>query len=171
MFDSDYRLHGKHATYAKFLKDDAKIFNYIIDVYMNGAIYGLLYNKKVERDRDSKDNVNILASQFIERQSACEFIYRLVMLLDDSTSLTTDERIDRAFRDDSVENNDEKMKANMELFNSYVRGGIEQLYEDFITGCTTEDDYLSRINEIVSDLKDSFETEDVSLEIEKLLNF
>lgn len=170
MFESDYRLHGKHATYAKFLKDDAKIFNYIIDVYMNGAIYGVLYNKKAGRDRDSKDNVNILASQFIERQSACEFIYRLVMLLDESTILSTDDRIDRAFRDDTIEDNEEKMKANMELFNAYVRGGIEQLYEDFIIGCTTEDDYLSRINEIISDLKDSFKSEDISLDIEKLLN-
>ena len=40
MFENDYALFGKHATYVKFLKDEAKVFNRYIDVYMNGAIMG-----------------------------------------------------------------------------------------------------------------------------------
>ena len=37
----------------------------------------------------------------------------------------------------------------MKLFNTYVRGGIEWLYEQFTTGATTRDEYITKIHEIV----------------------
>ena len=33
----------------------------------------------------------------------------------------------------------------MKLFNSYVRGGIEWLYEQFTSGATTRDEYIAKI--------------------------
>ena len=172
MFEKDYRLYGKHATYAKFMKDDAGIFNYIIDVYMNGAIWGLMNNRTAPRDRDSKDDVNILASQFSERRDKCMFLYRLVMLLDETTDLTPQERIDRAFRDDAEEESpekEEKLKANLEVFHSYVRGGIEKLYEDFIADCTTKDDYMNRVHEMVTNFSDTLPGVDLDSKLSKLL--
>ena len=66
MFDSDYSLTGKHATYLKFLavknsQDDddaesvnsAKLFARYIDVYMNAVVFGLLYNRTAKRDTES----------------------------------------------------------------------------------------------------------------------
>lgn len=58
MFENDYTINGKHATYLKFLakknaRDDqspdnptaARLFERYIDVYMNAAVFGLLYNR------------------------------------------------------------------------------------------------------------------------------
>ena len=39
--------------------------------------------------------------------------------------------MNRAFRDDAEEGNREKLKANMALFNTYVCGGLEFLYNKF----------------------------------------
>ena len=63
MFENDYTINGKHATYLKFLakknaRDDqspdnptaARLFERYIDVYMNAAVFGLLYNRTAKRD-------------------------------------------------------------------------------------------------------------------------
>jgi hypothetical protein len=76
------------------------------------------------------------------------------MLLDTSTSLTADQRVDRAFRDDT---NEEAMKQNMLLFNSYVLGGMEILYEKFSTNCTTSDDYINALFLYITDFKNEID--------------
>ena len=55
MFEKDYTIHGIHATYIKYLVNDAKIFNRYIDVYMNAAVWGLLYDRTASADNKSKD--------------------------------------------------------------------------------------------------------------------
>ena len=46
MFEGDYTIYGKHATYIKYLVNDAKAFKRYIDVYMTGAMLGILYDKR-----------------------------------------------------------------------------------------------------------------------------
>ena len=46
LFETDVTLTGKHATYLKYLVNDAKIYDDYIDVYMNAAVLGFLYSKK-----------------------------------------------------------------------------------------------------------------------------
>lgn len=157
MFDRDYQLKGKHATYAKQLarhyRDNAdafKPFKRQIDVYMIGAIMGFLHGRPVPEDNTTKDDVSMLASVFIGENDKCIFIYRMLMLLDETTGLTLEQRADRAFREDT----DEQAKVkNMNLFNSYVRGGIEFLYERFSEDCVTQDDYINKVYEIVDRFK------------------
>lgn len=150
MFEQDYTLRGKHATYAKYLKDTANLFQRILDVYMLGAVVGYLHDRKAEKDISSNDSVSMLASVFIGEKDKCEFIYRLVMLMDISTGLSPEQRVDRAFRDDT---NEEAVKNNLALFNSYVLGGIEVLYEKLVDNSTTRDDYLEGIYKFVNDFK------------------
>ena len=172
MFEKNYRLLGKHATYAKFLKEDADIFNTIIGAYINGAIFGLIYNRTAPVDKESTDTANIMSEQFIEHQEDCKFVYRLVMLLAEDSNISPERRVDRAFRDDAEtdrEDYEERMKANMDLFHSYVRGGIEQLYEDFTTGCTSSSDYVSRIHEQINAFKETLSDVDPEEKLAKLL--
>lgn len=163
MFDNDIRVVGKHATYIKFLskktaelKKDfagAEIFRRYIDVYMAGAIIGLVKNRKAEVDNTPNgDTAMILAAAVVSEQAQLKFLYRLIMLLD-NPSLSADDRVDLAFRYDAEP---EKVKENMAVFNSYVRGGIEWLYEKFTDGATTKDDYLAKIREIVSEFKEDY---------------
>ena len=59
MFENDLTLTGKHATYVKYLVNDAKLYKRYIDVYMNGAVFGLLHNRTAPIDKDSTDRARI----------------------------------------------------------------------------------------------------------------
>ncbi len=150
MFSRDYEFWGKHAQYTKYLCNDLHIFERYIDVYMSGALMGLIYGRTAKRDISNKDRAAILTDTFVKEKLNCQFTYRLVMLLDESMGLTKSQRIDRAFRDDT---NEEAMKNNMNLFNSYVLGGVEVLFEKITSNCTTEEEHIDRVNEVVNYFK------------------
>ncbi|MED4018544.1 hypothetical protein [Sutcliffiella cohnii] len=157
MFENDTTINGKHATFTKFLVNEAKVFKRYIDVYMNGAILGFLYGRKSEKDNQSSDRARIYADAFANERMRCDFIYRLIMLLDETPGKTVEDRINRAFRDDSKGEENESHQSNMNLFNSYVLGGIEVLYEKFTEDCTTKEDYINRIYEVVSSFREELE--------------
>lgn len=182
MFENDYTITGKHATYLKFLakknsSDDestdnplsAKLFERYIDVYMNAAVFGLLYNRTAERDTNSKDRARIYADAFSNERENCIFLYRMVMLLDKSTEHNPEERVDMAFRYDTQPDKAEEFKQNMELFHDYVRGGIEVMYEQFTDSCQTQDDYLNRTYEVMTTFKKEIEGISYADELSKLL--
>ena len=79
------------------------------------------------------------------------------MLADNSTGLSGDDKIDRAFKQDEQP---EKLIENLELFHQYMRGGLEWLYEQFTDGATTKEDYLEKVYEIVSLYKEDFSIDD-----------
>ena len=129
MFENDYTINGKHATYLKFLakknaRDDtdpdnpaaARLFERYIDVYMNAAVWGLLYSRTAKRDTASDDRARVYADAFANERDNCVFLYRMVMLLDKTTELTPEERVDRAFRYDTQPEKAEELKKNTELF-------------------------------------------------------
>lgn len=169
MFDGDYTITGKHATYLKYLaaknaRDDedgatssAKIFERYIDVYMNAAIWGLLYSRTAPKDNTSDSRARIYADAFSKERDNCVFLYRMVMLLDKTSEIDSTERVNRTFRYDSDKEKEAEFQNNLELFNSYVRGGIEQMYEEFTSGCSTRDDYLNKVYEIMTDFKNEIE--------------
>lgn len=181
MFENDYTITGKHATYLKFLavknaKDDqdsatssARLFERYIDVYMNAAVWGLLYSRTAKRDTASDDRARVYADAFANERDNCVFLYRMVMLLDKSVELTPEERVDRAFRYDTQPEKADAFKENMELFNDYVRGGIELMYEQFTDGCTTRDDYLNKTYEILTTFKNEIEGISYEDELSKLI--
>ena len=182
MFESDVTLTGKHASFLKFLavknsqdSDDeetvnsAKLFERYIDVYMNAAVWGLLYSRTAGRDTSTKSRARIYAAQFNTERENCVFLYRMVMLLDKATELTPKNRVDRAFRYDSQQEKAGEFRKNMELFHDYVRGGIEAMYEQFTDGCQIQDDYLSKTYEVMTTFKKELEGISYSEELAKLI--
>ena len=182
MFENDYTINGKHATYLKFLakknsRDDqspdnpaaASLYDRYIDVYMNAAVFGLLYSRTAKRDTESDDRARIYADAFANERDNCIFLYRMVMLLDKTTELTPENRVDRAFRYDSQPEKAEAFKQNMELFHDYVRGGIEVMYEQFTDGCQTRDDYLGKTYEVMTMFKKELEGISFEDELKKLI--
>lgn len=169
MFERDITLTGKHATYVKYFRDDAKLYARYVDVYMNGAIFGLLHNRRAEKDSGDA-TANILADALQRERNKCVLLYRLVMLLDETSNLDVQERINRAFRDDADDAAPGKLVGNMELFNSYVRGGIEEMYEQFIDGHgVTADEYLDRAMDVMETFKDELDDVDFSDKLESLM--
>ncbi len=175
MFDATYNFKGKHATYVKFLSKTAErlhkgmrttaVFNHYVDVYLVAPLIGVAYNRKAEEDNLINDKATIFADAIIQRQENLITAYRLVMLYDDSTNLTDDEKIDRAFKQDS---DSDKLSDNMELFHSYMRGGVEWLYEQFSGDANTKEDYLRNIKEVVENYYNDFK---LSLPLDSLPTF
>lgn len=157
MFENDVTIVGKHATYIKYLVTDAGIFKRYIDVYMNGALLGFLHGRKPSKDLESNDRARVYADAFATERLRCDFIYRLIMLLEETPEYSIDDRVDRAFRDDASGDESGKNEKNMELFNSYVLGGVEVLYEKFADNSTTKEDYINNIYEVVKSFKDEID--------------
>lgn len=168
MFENDYTLNGKHATYLKYLVNDAKIFTRYIDVYMTAVVWGMLYGRTSMKD-SSSDRARIYADAFANERENCVFLYRLTMLLDNTVTLLPDERIDRAFRDDAHTETPDKLSNNLDVFHSYVLGGIEVLHERYTEGCTTLDDYLTRIFELMTAFKSDIEGSTYEDELARLM--
>lgn len=172
MFENDYTINGIHATHLKYLVNDAKVFSRYIDVYMNAAIIGFLHGRSEKKDNSSQDRARIYADAFATERLNCDFIYRLIMLLDGTTELSTQQRLDRAFRDDSQKETEHAKSVhaqNMDLFNSYVLGGIEELYEQFTNGATSRDDYINRIYDITVKFKEEMEGIDYESKLKELV--
>lgn len=181
LFENDYTINGEHATRLKFLakknaRDDnepddpqaAKIFERYIDVYMNAAIWGIRHRRRAAT-RPSKDTASIRADTFNRERENCIFLYRLVMLLDNSENLPSTERVDRAFRYDTLPDKADELKKNLELFHDYVRGGIDLMYEQFTDGCQTREDYLEKTFNVMTEFKAELDGIDYSAEIDKLM--
>lgn len=178
MFDKDMQIRGKYATYWKALTQlpgnavetskNFKIFENYIYVYMVAPIIGLLNGRKGQYDPadESKDTAGMLAEIQIKNASKLKYIYRLISLVDDSEGLSDEEKINRAFRED---NNEESVKKGMDLYMAYFFGGLEVLYETFVLGCITEDDYIRKMFDFVSEFKDEQSIDDLTVDIETLL--
>lgn len=178
MFDRDVQIRGKHATYLKALTrtpgntrkegSDFKIFENYIHVYMVAPIIGLVYGRRgaVDPDDHSKDTAGMLAEILIKNQSKLKYIYRLIVLLDETEGLTKEEKIDRAFRE-----NEEAVKAGMALFRSYFLGGLELLYENFVERCVTEKDYIDRMYGFVEEFRREQKMDANPLDINELLKY
>lgn len=161
MFTDDITLHGKHAQYVKELASaDLKLFNRNLDVFMNAAIVGLIYNVREEREKDSqyKDvQTNILAAAINKERANLDYIYRLIMILDDSTNLALEDKINRAFRDDSNSDVSDRHEKNLELFKSYALGGITILYDKIIGNGITLEDFMKNAFEFMKSRSEKIE--------------
>ena len=179
MFDKDMQIHGKYATYWKALSqlpgnandtstNTFKVFENYIYVYMVAPIIGLLHGKKSQYDPNdsSKDTAGMLAEIQIKNAAKLKYIYRLIILMDDSQGLTNEEKINWAFREDD---NKDSVKRGMDLYTEYVFGGLEILYDIFVKTCITDDDYVRKMFDMVSEFKEEQSIDDLAVDIEVLL--
>ena len=169
LFENDVTITGKHATHLKFLVNDAKLYDDYIDVYMNAAVFGYMYSRTEARDNESTDRARIYADAFSNHRNECIFLFRIITLLDDE-DITAEERLDRAFRYDANPEKEEDLQKCIDVFNSYVRGGIEYMYSLFTTGCTSKDDYIRATFEAMRNYKERIEGESYEEKIKRLLN-
>ena len=149
MFEGDYTIYGKHATYIKYLVNDAKAFKRYIDVYMVGAALGALYERQAEQS-DSTDRARIYADTFNTEHVKCNELFRAVILADTTKSWTLEERVNICFRyrykmDENAippvtQEEVDIMREALMLFNAYVLGGIEILYDNFSSSATVSID-------------------------------
>ena len=166
MFEKDIIITGTHASYIKEMKEVAGLFARNLDIYMLAPIMGFLNNRKGQKNNEGGEKSTIQAQQLSNVKEDCELIYRLIILLD-GVDIDKDERLNRAFRYDSDVEKKKEFDNAMEIYNEYVLGGIEYMYETFVAGCVEVDDYTTKIFEAASDFQDEINELDYSEEVKK----
>lgn len=159
MFDKEVRVTGKHAHYMVMLANNfgetnAKLFNRNIDVYVQAPIVGFLYKRKSAKDTETKDSsgkvydAHILKDQMINAKDNLTFNMQLILLLDTDYEKSEEGRINRAFR------NFGKDDMDFELFESYLLGGIEVLYDHLIANASKADDFITNLADFTDSIND-----------------
>lgn len=161
MFNKEYSFKGTHAQKvivltAKFNEKTA-IFKTNIDVFINAAVVGYLYKKKSspnnEKNTDGKSvTTKIFIDAFNSHQTDLYFAYRLVILSDKTNESKFEERLNKAFRYFYEDNS----ASDFELFEQYVLGGIDILYEKLIIGAKTHSDYVLKLYEFINELHERY---------------
>lgn len=159
MFDKQYRFFGRHAERVDALTSvfdeygKAKLFDRNVDVYVNAPLIGFLFGRKAERDTSPGANektTNIMGDRVIYSSDKLKYNYRMIMMLDSNSEPDAQKRLDKAFRTAGSDS------ADMELFDCYVRGGVDVLYEKLVEGAKTPDDYVERLFEFIDEFHDRF---------------
>ena len=162
MFDKQYRFKGRHAVRVDKLTSvfeptsKAKIFDRNIDIYTNAPLVGFLYRRLAEADDERNPetgqiyNENVMGDRVIQSKEELLFNFRLIMLLDLDYESEAEKRINKAFRHMGDDPADE------ERFDSYVRGGIDVLYEKLIEGANSPNDYINNLYEFLDEFQERF---------------
>jgi len=156
LFRGDYSFRGIHAEKvneltAEFDEHKNKLFNRNLDVYLLAPLVGFLYGRKAELDSTGK-TTNILYDAMSREVSTLWFNYRLIILLDKENEPDIEKRIDKAFRQYSTEQatNDEN------LYEAYVRGGVEILHEKLCSNVSSSDSYLVNLYEFIEEFEKKY---------------
>ena len=81
MFEGDYTINGIHATYIKYLVSEVKAFDRYIDVYMAGAVLGVLHDKRAKQGGGT-DRARIYSDAFHTEHVKCNELFKVVILRD-----------------------------------------------------------------------------------------
>lgn len=156
---------GKHRDYVDQLWKQGKIqesyFRRLVDLYAIAAIVGLKAKRRSPEVRDESDvKRTVQMKQLNENYQTLIPIMRIILIMDDSRNMTFEEKLESAF---AIPEDETTYKANMELFNSYARGGIEYLYEHLVLrGPDVDEDYTDfRIANIVALVSHPIESEGI----------
>lgn len=158
MFDKEYSFKGIHADKvnkltAKF-DDNNQLFKRNYDVYLMAPIVGFLYQRKADVDNGDQKPTKIFPEILIKNQDDLIFNYRLIMLLDKKNAPDIETRVDKAFRN----YNSERAADDEILYNQYVLGGIDVLYEKLIEGAHTPEEYMSNLYDFMEEMDDRYNT-------------
>lgn len=165
MFDKQYRFKGRHALRVDQLTgvfdelSKAKLIDRNVDVYANAPLIGFLYGRTADLD-DTKNsetgqvyNQNVMGDRVIYSGDELQYNFWLIMLLDANYEPDEEKRIYKAFRHYGQDPADE------ERFDSYVRGGIDVLYEKLVEGENTPEAFANRLYEFIDEFNDRFNSE------------
>lgn len=158
MFDKQYVFKGAHALKVDRLtaqfdeNSKAKMFSRNVDIYVMAPIIGYLYGRQASLDTSTPETQNVMGDRVIYSQEDLKYNYRLIMLLDTKYEPDAQKRIDKAFRvmGTSAAVEDEA------LFDRYVRGGVDVLYEKLIDGASNADEYVEHLYDFLEEFEERF---------------
>lgn len=155
-FNKDYSFRGTHAVKVKeltasFDNKGNKLFARNLDVYILAPIIGFMYSRTSELD-NSGETTNILYDAMSRETNTLWFNYRLIMLLDKQNEPDFTKRIEKAFRYYGTD----QAKPDEDLYESYVRGGVDFIYGKLIIGSMQPGDYLRKLYEFLGEFDERY---------------
>lgn len=156
IFNGDYQFKGSHAEKvnrltAAFNKMNNALFRRNLDVYILAPIVGFLYNRIAAVESSGKP-ANILYDAMSKELDTLWFNYRLLMLLDAKHEPDFEKRVDKAFRSYGKE----QAHDDEERYESFVRGGVDVLYEKLIEPSNVEEDFLKNLFDFFEEFEDRY---------------
>jgi len=170
LFQGQYWFRGTHADKVKKLTAEfdshdvalfsnekelvkrPKLFQYVHEVYQLAPIVGFLYNRKADENRENGSDISIFAEQVSTWKEVFQFNYYLIVLLDAEHEPDFDARVDKAFRHFGTE----KALSDEALYESYVRGGVDVLFEKLIEPSNSPDDYTKNLYEFMEEFESRY---------------
>jgi len=129
------------------------LFKRFIDVYLAAPLVGFLYRREADVDTASKaEPRSIFAETIIAEKERLMLNYHLIMLLEAKKELDINERVRRAFN----EADEELVSDNMVIYDRYVRGGVEVLFEKLIGTAKTEEEWIGNAMDFVDEFQNRF---------------
>ena len=95
----------------------------------------------------------------IKENENLKFIYEIVMILHDKENCSLEERIDRAYR--YYNKSDEYKKECFGIFNNYVLGGIEVIYDKIINSKKDINDIIESIMDFITEFNDAYNDDNI----------
>jgi hypothetical protein len=158
IFQKEYSFRGIHAQRVLALTSNfgiksSQFFNRNIDVYMIAPLVGFCYQQRANPDlTPNGETTKIFPEQLIKENQTLWFVYRLILLLDKKHEEDFEARVNKSFRDYG------KPEANADelLFDSYVLGGVDLLFEKLLGNGHTEEDYLNNLYDFLRDFNERY---------------
>lgn len=152
MFLKNYNFYGEHADMVEKLiskidtDSDACIFSSMIDLFIFAAVVGVYYDKKDDPSTDKSKEKTILAEQFNSHSNQLHLVFKFVTLLGNQSKYDEVKRLNMTFRNPNTD-------ENYINFEKYMLGGLRFIYDRLmVTTNMRYDDYLSCVNELLSDI-------------------
>ncbi|MCI8327162.1 MAG: hypothetical protein HFI37_05225 [Lachnospiraceae bacterium] len=132
-FRREYKFQGKHARMVSEMWTvndyEHTYFKRLLDLYILAAVIGIRIERKAKPDRSPFEARTIFGEQMSHAKEELDFIMQMMILLEPEKEENHEKQIERAFR--GVETKEEFEKYN-EMFEQYVLGGVEELYERLV---------------------------------------
>lgn len=140
-FKSEYKFRGKHAKMVGelcYLNDyEHTYFKRLVDIIPIAAIIGFRINRKAAEDYSPIEPKTVFLQQMLNVKEDLDFILQMMILLENASELPAEETVKRAFRGAETK---EEFGRYQDMFDSYVRGGVEELYERLVIRKADSDD-------------------------------
>lgn len=163
--NDQYRLRGRHAYEARRLvqasidlPNNTTFFPSNIVLVKNAPLIGFLYHRLADEDRTMKNpetntvyEFSVMDKQMIDAHQELMYNFRIIMLLDKEHEPDETERINKGLRHFAEE------KTDRDRFESYIRGGIDVLYEKLMgNDAESADEYMRNLYDFVEDFNEMF---------------
>jgi hypothetical protein len=158
LFTKEYTFKGCHAERvraltAKFAKSNRQLFMRNIDVYMIAPVVGFCYQRRANPDMTPNgETTKIFPEQLIKESQTLWFTYRLIMLLDKKHEKNFELRVNKAFRDYGKP----EAIGDELLFDSFVLGGVDLLFEKLLERGHGEEDYINNLYDFLYDFNERY---------------